>query len=89
MLTYLPAVSTCMSEALHVVIRLIYYYSPALVVMGVAMVIVYAHGSLVAQKTGMIARIICTSAVYERVCPLLYFTTFFFTTFFNGAGAPK
>ena len=36
--------------------------------MGIAMVMVYAHGSLVAQKTGMMARIICTAAIYERVC---------------------
>ncbi|KAL5467459.1 hypothetical protein EMCRGX_G031685 [Ephydatia muelleri] len=44
-----------------------YLFASALVVMGIAMVMVYAHGSLVAQKTGMMARIICTTAIYERI----------------------
>lgn len=45
----------------------VYLFACALVVMGITMGMVYAHGSIVAQKTGMMARVICTAAIYERI----------------------
>lgn len=39
----------------------------ALSLMAFATVLVYTHGSLTAQKTGMMARVMCTAAIYDKV----------------------
>lgn len=35
--------------------------------MGLGLIFMYTHSSLVAQKTGMMARIMTTAAVYQKV----------------------
>eukprot|EP00731_Ephydatia_muelleri_P021706 Em0014g297a len=44
-----------------------YLYVMALSLMAFATVLVYTHGSLTAQKTGMMARVMCTAAIYDKV----------------------
>ena len=49
----------------------------AIVAVTFALATFYAHGSLVAQKTGMMARIMVTAAVYTKVMNIMHFNRFF------------
>ena len=42
-------------------------YSLGMILMGLGLIFMYTHSSLVAQKTGMMARIMTTAAVYQKV----------------------
>lgn len=44
-----------------------YLYVMGLSVMVFATILVYTHGSLSAQKTGMMARVMCTAAIYDKI----------------------